>query len=39
MDIINESTPAAKKEIGLLNKKALEAGSRLLKGERGVKNG
>jgi len=39
MDIIDESTPVAKKEIGMLNKKALEAGSRLVKGERGVKNG
>ena len=39
MDIIDESTPGAKKEVGMLNKKALEAGSRLLKGERGAKNG
>jgi 2-oxoglutarate ferredoxin oxidoreductase subunit gamma len=39
MDIIDESTPGAKKEVGMLNKKALEAGSQLLKGERGVKNG
>jgi 2-oxoglutarate ferredoxin oxidoreductase subunit gamma len=39
MNIIDESTPGAKKEVGLLNKKALEAGSRLLKGERGAKNG
>jgi 2-oxoglutarate ferredoxin oxidoreductase subunit gamma len=39
MDIIEKSTPGAKKEIGLLNKKALEAGIRLIKGERGAKNG
>jgi 2-oxoglutarate ferredoxin oxidoreductase subunit gamma len=39
MDIIYEGTPKAKKEIGLLNKKALEAGSGLLRGERGSKNG
>lgn len=39
MDIIDERAPGAKKEVGMLNKKALEAGSRLLKGERGAKNG
>jgi 2-oxoglutarate ferredoxin oxidoreductase subunit gamma len=39
MDIIDKSTPAAKKESGSLNKKALEAGSRLFKEERGSKNG
>jgi len=39
MAIIDESAPGVKKEVALLNKKALEEGSRLLKGERGAKNG